>query len=576
MKVFEGQSHAVLLAGALHYFRVVPGYWEDRLIKMKHLGLNTVETYTAWNMHEPRPGRFVFTGGLDVEAFMRLAAELGLQVIVRPGPYICSEWDFGGLPSWLLANPEIQLRCANPAYLAAVDSYFDELIPRLARFQVSRGGPLIAVQVENEYGSYGNDTEYLRHLADGLRCRGIDVPFFTSDGAADHMLIGGTLPGVLKTVNFGSDAAACFAKLREHQPDGPLMCAEFWNQDLGGFLHWGEHRKPRSPGEVASIVDEILRAGASLNQYMFHGGTNFGFMNGANYDNGKYRPHITSYDHDGLLDEAGDFTPKYWAIREVIGKYAPLPQEQPPPALPKLAYGKVELTACARLFDVLESLSVPETRVTPVTMEKMGQDYGFILYRTTITGPRDPKPLVLQNVHDRAQIFVDGAYKGVIERWGTQDQLVLAFAAGDHQLDILVENMGRINFGPFLRDPKGITDRVRHGGQSLYHWQIFPLPLHDVSELSFAPETQVHGPVFCRGNFHVAKVADTFLALPGWTKGVCFINGFNLGRYWEIGPQMTLYLPASLLHAGKNELVVFELHGMKEAVVEFQDKPTWK
>ncbi|MCX6992658.1 MAG: beta-galactosidase [Kiritimatiellaeota bacterium] len=576
MKVFEDQSYPRLLAGALHYFRVVPEYWEDRLKKLKYLGLNTVETYVPWNRHEPKPGKFVFSGGLDLEKFIRLAGALDLQVIVRPGPYICSEWDFGGLPSWLLANSEIRLRCANPLYLAAVDRYFDDLIPRLKRFQVASGGPLIAVQVENEYGSYGSDHEYLRYLAEGMRRRGLKLPFFTSDGPADHYLVGGTLPGVLKTVNFGNNAAGAFSKLKEHQPDGPLMCAEFWNQDLGGFLHWGEHRKPRAAGEVANIVDEILRAGASLNQYMFHGGTNFGFMNGANYDNGQYRPHITSYDHDGLLDEAGNPTPKYWAIREVIGKYAPLPKEPPPPALPKFAYGKVALTECASLFDVLESLSFPEKRVTPEPMEKLGQDYGFILYRTIVTGPREPMPLILQEVHDRAQVFVDGKYKGVIERWGIQDQLVLEFAAGDHQLDILVENMGRINFGPLLRDYKGITEGIRLGDQFIYHWQIFSLPLDDLSKLPFAPGIQLNGPVFCRGHFQVDNVADTFLALPGWIKGVCFINGFNLGRYWEVGPQMTLYLPAPLLRKGNNELIVLELHGMQTAAVEFRDKVEWK
>ncbi|MDD5483917.1 MAG: beta-galactosidase [Kiritimatiellae bacterium] len=659
-KTFKGQAHSRLLSGAIHYFRVVPEYWEDRLQKLKYLGLNTVETYTAWNMHEPKPGKFVFKGGLDVEKFISLAGELELQVIVRPGPFICAEWEFGGLPAWLLADPGIQLRCVNPAYLAAIDRYFDELIPRLAKFQVIRDGPLIAVQVENEYGSYGSDAKYLRYLSDGMRARGLSVPFFTSDGATDWMLVGGTLPGVLKTVNFGNedpivpDAVSSLAKLREHQPDGPLMCAEFWNQNT--VLHWGGHFKRRSPQEVAKLVDKVLSAGAALNQYMFHGGTNFGFMNGANYDGGRYKPHITSYDHDGLLDEAGDPTPKYYAVREVMGKYVSLPQEQPPPSLPKAAYGKVELTEFAPLFDVLENLGAPEQRVTPEPMEKLGQDYGFILYRTTVTGPREPMPLVLQEVHDRAQIFVDGEYKGVIERWGPQDQVMLGFSKGEHRLDVLVENMGRINYGPYLRDYKGVTDGIRLERQFLCHWQIFSLPLNNISSLPFEsgiklnqlqksvrnpprPSSVAQGammeksatpppaegiflpkadpplaemssktrcyaplmggvreagggsedgrrrllqvaqlkvPIFCRGCFEVDKVADTFLALPGWTKGVCFINGFNLGRYWEIGPQMTFFLPAPLLHAGKNEIIVFELHGMKEMAVEFRDRPEWR
>jgi len=315
-----------------------------------------------------------------------------LQAIVRPGPFICSEWDFGGLPAWLLADTDIQLRCAYPAFLAAVDRYFDELIPRLAGFQVGRGGPLIAVQVENEYGSYGNDHDYLRHLAEGLRRRGLDVPLFTSDGPMDYMLLGGTLPGIFKTINFGNDAVAGFRKLREHQPDGPLMCAEFWNHDAGGFLHWGEHRVPRPAKDVAKVTEKILGAGAALNLYMFHGGTNFGFMNGANDDGVGYKPTINSYDLDAPLDEAGDPTPKYWAIREVIGKYAPLPDGSPPPALPRTAYGEVELTECAPLFDSLKFIGIPQTRVTPEPMEKMGQDYGFILYRTSVPGPRESRP----------------------------------------------------------------------------------------------------------------------------------------------------------------------------------------
>lgn len=577
MKIFEGQAHERLLAGALHYFRVVPEYWEDRLAKLKYLGLNAVETYTAWNMHEPEPGRFVFSGGLDLEKFIGLAGKMGLQVIVRPGPFICAEWEFGGLPAWLLADSEMRLRCADPAYLAAIDRYFDELIPRLKKHQVTRGGPLLAVQVENEYGSYGNDPEYLRYLADGLRARGLDVPLFTSDGALDHMLIGGTLPGILKTVNFGDNASASFNKLKEYQPDGRLMCAEFWNHDSGGFMHWGEQRAPRAVDEAAQVLDELLGLGGSFNQYMFHGGTNFGFMNGANSRQGRYLPHVTSYDHDALLDEAGDYTPKYWKFREVIGKYAPLPKGAPPPSRPKIAYGKVELTESAPLFDVLEKLSAPQKRVAPVPMEKLGQNYGFILYRTTVTGPHAPAPLVLQEVHDRAQVFVDGEHQGVVERWGTRENLILAFSPGLHRLDVLVENMGRINIGPCLRDCKGITEGIRLGGQFFYHWRIYPLPLNNPSGIPFAPGIRrLKGPVFCRGSFEIDEWADTFLALPGWTKGVCYLNGFNLGRYWEIGPQMTLYVPAPLLRKGKNELIIFEQHGMQKTAVEFRDKPEWK
>jgi len=566
--LLDGQRMRIL-AGAMHYFRVVPEYWEDRLLKLKACGLNTVETYVPWNMHEPHPGEFCFAGMLDIERFISLAAELDLLVIVRPGPYICSEWDLGGLPSWLLAVPGMRLRCANDPYLEAVDRYYDELIPRLAALQITHSGPVIAMQIENEYGSYGNDKQYLRHLADGLRRRGVDVSLFTSDGPTNWMLQGGTLSDILKAVNFGSNAIQAFAKLREHQPQGPLLCGEFWD---GWFDHWGEDHHTRDPQETAQALDEVLAAGGSFNLYMFHGGTTFGFMSGANHAE-HYQSDVNSYDWDAPLSEAGDPTPKYYAIREVIGRYAPLPDLPVPDPTAKANFGEVELIEQARLFDVLDEISRPVQRVSPEPMEMLGQSYGFILYRTMVTGPREEAPLVIQDVHDRALVFVDGEYRGVIDRYPPGSSLSLAFGPGDYQLDILVENMGRVNYGPFLADRKGITEGVRLERQFLYHWRIFPLPLKDLSGVGFAPGNSQQGPIFCRGVFEVESVADTFLALPGWTKGVCFLNGFNLGRYWEVGPQRTLYIPAPLLRKGPNELIVFELYGMLRPVVELRDKP---
>jgi beta-galactosidase len=566
---YNGQPIRIL-SGAIHYFRVRPEYWRDRLLKLKACGLNTVETYVAWNLHEPRRGEFHFEDGLDIARFIRLAGELGLFVIVRPGPYICSEWDLGGLPAWLLADAAMQLRCVHRPYLMAVDRFLDLLISHLGPLQCTEGGPLIAMQVENEYGSYGNDCDYLRHIVRTLRGRGIELLLFTSDGGTDAMLQGGTLPDVHKTVNFGSRPAGEFARLREYQPAGPLMCTEFWN---GWFDHWGEPHHTRPVPEVAGVLDEMLAMGASVNFYMFHGGTNFGFMNGANYSD-HYEPTVTSYDDDAPLDEAGDITPKYLAFREVIGKYVALPDMPLPAPSPKLALGPVRLTEQVSLLDSLSALSAPVKRTLPEPMEPLGQAHGFILYRTHVTGPRPPVALTIQDVHDRAQVFLDGKLQGVLERAEPPASLQIEVPPGGAQLDILVENMGRINYGPHLLDRKGITQGVRLGNQFLYHWTIFPLPLDDLSRLTFGSLGAQTGPAFYRGTFAVAAPADTFLALPGWTKGVCWINGFNLGRYWERGPQHTLYVPAPLLRAGVNELVVLELHGMREPVVEFRDRPT--
>lgn len=559
-----------IISGAIHYFRVVPEYWRDRLQKLKACGFNTVETYVAWNLHEPRPGEFCFEGGLDIERFVRQAGELGLNVIVRPGPYICAEWDLGGLPPWLLKDPAMRVRCMYKPYLDAVDRFFDALLPRLVPLQCTQGGPIIAMQVENEYGSFGNDAQYLRYLKDGMQRRGVDVLLFTSDGPTDMMLQGGTLPDVLKTANFGSRTEQAFKKLREYQPVGPLMCCEFWD---GWFDHWGEEHKTRSAEDAAAELDKILGMGGSVNAFMFHGGTNFGFMNGANHG-AHYEPTVTSYDYDAPLNEAGDPTPKYWAFREVVSKYVPLPAMEVPQMAPKLALGKVALDQSVSLFSSLDQLSKPVTSTVPLPMEMVDQNYGFILYRTRVSGPRSEVQVVVQELRDRAQVFLDGKYMGTLERWDKEKKVFVDIPKDGATLDLLVENMGRINYGRHLLDRKGITEGVLLSYQFLFHWEIFPLPLDDLRGLSFAPGTNQEGPAFYRGEFTVEEPMDTFLALDGWTKGVCFLNGFNLGRYWERGPQRTLYVPAPLLKKGVNELIVFELHGMEAPVVEFRDKPT--
>ncbi|GIP39817.1 beta-galactosidase [Paenibacillus sp. J31TS4] len=560
-----------VLSGAIHYFRIVPAYWRDRLLKLKACGFNTVETYVAWNLHEPKEGQFCFEGMADLVGFIETAAEVGLDVIVRPSPYICAEWEFGGLPAWLLGYPEMRLRCSDPAFLAKVDAYYDELIPRLIPLLCTNGGPIIAMQIENEYGSYGNDTAYLDYLRQGLIRRGVDVLLFTSDGPTDQMLQGGTVPGVLATVNFGSRAAESFAKFREYRPDEPLMCMEYWN---GWFDHWTEEHHTRDAADAAAVFAEMLDAGASVNFYMFHGGTNFGFTSGANHSK-TYEPTITSYDYDAPLTEWGDVTEKYKLIRSVIEKrFGPVEAPLPEPVT-RRRYGTVRLTERAGLFGQLGSLSTRFERVCPEPMERLGQNDGFIVYTTFVSGPRRKQQLVLQDVRDRAQVFLNGKPAGVVERWNPQP-LEISIPEGGATLTLLVENMGRVNYGPLLRDPKGITEGVRLDNQFLFHWTIDTLPLDSLEPIKFEAREEgeaVDGPAFYRGRFDVEEAADTFLRLDGWTKGVAFVNGFNLGRYWERGPQKTLYVPGPLLKQGENELVLLELHGAREAAVLLDDRP---
>ncbi len=562
-----------ILSGAMHYFRVRPECWRDRLRKMRLMGLNTVETYTCWNLHEPTPGQFDFSGQLDLGQFLSLAKEEGLHAILRPGPYICAEWEFGGFPWWLLKDPSLRLRCHNAPYLSAVRRYLETLIPKITPHLSSRGGPIFMVQVENEYGSYGSDSAYLAWFEKTLKGLGVDVMLFTSDGPCDWMLQGGTLPHLLKTVNFGSRPEEAFATLRNHQPDKPLMCAEFWN---GWFDHWGEKHHVRDPEDAATALDGILSAGASVNFYMFHGGTNFGFTSGANCSNGIYQPTIGSYDYDSPLDEAGDPTPKYHAFRRVIGKHASLPDEPVPPPAPKAAYGAVRLYERADLLDSLAALSNPIRSTPPEPMETFDQGLGVILYRTRLRGPRVAAELSIIGLADRAVVMLDGVRKGTISRSGDAKKLSLDIPADGATLDLLVEAMGRVNYGPALVDRKGITGGVTLNGQQfVYDWTVFPIPLDDLSRLAFASAAgPIARPAFLRGSFDIAdEPLDTYLHMEGWQKGVCWINGFNLGRHWSIGPQMTHYVPAPLLKKGINEIIVLEFDGFASPAVEFINHP---
>ncbi|WP_433258883.1 glycoside hydrolase family 35 protein [Streptosporangium sp. CA-135522] len=556
------------MSGGLHYFRVHPAQWADRLRKARLMGLNAIETYVPWNLHQPRPDRFRMDDELDLPAYLDLAAAEGLHVLLRPGPYICAEWEGGGLPSWLLAEPDLRLRTRDSRYLSAVDDYFTRLLTPLHPYLSTRGGPIIAVQVENEYGAYGDDTAYLEHLADSLRRCGVDVPLFTCDQPAD--LERGALPGVLSTANFGSRSAQNLATLRAHQPTGPLLSTEFW---IGWFDRWGSRHVVRDADQAAQELDELLATGASVNFYMFHGGTNFGFTNGAN-DKHTYRPTITSYDYDAPLDEAGDPTEKFTAFREIIAKYAMVPGEPVPAPGAKLTVAAVPLTQSAGLLESAASLGEAVESRYPLTMEELRQDFGFVLYETTLPAA-GPALLELEHVRDRAQVFLDGQPAGVLERENHEHALTFTVPRESSVLSVLVENQGRVNYGLGIHDRKGLPGKVLLNGSELAGWTNRPLPLTSLSGLPFAAtRTVTIGPAFHRGTFEVTEAADTFLHLDGWTKGNAWINGFALGRYWSRGPQRSLYVPAPVLRMGTNEIIVLELHASHHArTVDFKETP---
>jgi len=560
-----------ILSGAMHYFRIVPEYWEDRLKKLKACGFNTVETYTCWNLHERKEGQFDFSGILDLERYITLAENLGLNVIVRPGPYICSEFEFGGLPSWLLKYPNMGLRCNDPQYLEKVRPFYKELFDRIRPHLCTNGGRVIMLQVENEYGSYGDDKDYLRAVETIYRENGIDCLLFTSDGSEHWMLSGGTLPHMLKVVNFGSHPTENFDKLKAFGHDGPLMCGEFW---CGWFDHWYEEHHTRTPEDVAADTRELLEYGASINYYMLHGGTNFGFTNGANYHQG-YEPTVTSYDYCSPISECGDLTPTFYAVKQVLeevtGKKAP---EMDVADLPKAAYGDVTLTQSAALFENLPQ-SIPSA--IPQTMEDLGQDFGYLLYSTTLRGPFAPLKLEYGKVHDRAIIFVNGKRMGLWERSRVHDEITLSLAAGETaRLDILLENMGRVNYGPKLFDRKGILDGIRLGQRFHFGWDHYCLTMDDLSGLQWQNAKPWEGqPMFMKGSLEISGTpADTFLELKGFTKGFVTVNGFNIGRYFNsAGPQRTLYIPAPLLKTGSNDIIVFETDSFEKPVITFRDTP---
>lgn len=546
-----------LRAGELHFQRIPREYWRDRLLKVRAMGLNAVGTYVFWNLLETEPGQWDFSGENDLETFVHTAREVGLWVVLRPGPYTCAEWDFGGLPAWLLRTPDIRVRCSDPRYLQACSGYIGKLAERIRPLMAAAGGPILMVQIENEYGSFGNDRAYLEALREMWRRAGIDGPFYTADGPTPHMLEAGTLPGAAIGLDPGVTPAD-YAEAEKLQRHVPVFCSEIYP---GWLTHWGEPWAKVKTEEILPDLRRLLTDGRSFSLYMLHGGSNFGFTAGANHSD-KYEPDITSYDYDAPLDEAGRPTEKYTAIRALLTEFTPRGQKppQPPAPLPTLTLPPLEFRECASLFD---QLPPPLDSVCPQPMEYYGQNHGFILYRTTLVGRHSGK-LTITDLHDYASVYVDGQYLGSLYRGKHENTIEIP--AGDPQarvLEILVEGMGRINFGPLLLDRKGITERVTLGNMTLFNWQVFPLPMNPdyIRRLTFSPPAAAKRPaVFHRAEFTVDTPGDTWLDMSAWSKGVVWVNGRNLGRYWNIGPQQRLFLPAPWLKKGRNEIVVFDLH----------------
>ncbi len=545
-----------MISGEMHYPRVPREAWRARMKMAKAMGLNTIGTYVFWNLHEPQKGKFDFSGNNDVAEFVKIAKEEGLWVILRPSPYVCAEWEFGGYPYWLQNEKGLVVRSKEEKYLKEYETYIKEVGKQLAPLQINHGGNILMVQIENEYGSYGNDKEYLAINQRLFKEAGFDGLLYTCDPAA--AIANGHLPGLLPAINGIDDVAKVKKMISEnHGGKGPFYIAEWYP---AWFDWWGTAHHTISAESYTGRLDSVLSAGISINMYMFHGGTTRGFMNGANYDDSHpYEPQVSSYDYDAPLDEAGNATHKFMLFRQVIAKHLPAGQTLPPVPAAKstIAINDIKLNRSAGILDILPK---PVLNKTPLTFEDLKQDYGFVLYHTVLTGG-ETGILKLNELRDYAVIMINGEKAGVLDRRHDQDSIELTLPPGKVKLDILVENLGRINFGPnLLKNKKGITENVKFNGQEIYNWAMYSFPFSQVnSGIVYKTKTSGNTPVLRRGLFHLSKVGDTYLDMRKWGKGVVWVNGHNLGRYWSVGPQQTLYLPAEWLKKGNNDIVVFEL-----------------
>lgn len=545
-----------IISGELHFSRIPVEYWRHRIQMVKAMGCNTVACYVMWNYHESEPDRFDFqTGNKNLEKFIQLVQDEGMYLLFRPGPYVCGEWDFGGLPAYLLSVPDIKVRCMDPRYMEAVNRYVSRIAPIIKKYEINNGGPIIMVQLENEYGSYGNDRNYLHWLHDLWVEKGIKVPFYTADGAQRFMLEAGTLPGLAVGLDPAAPQRAFDAALKVVCPDTSIFCSELYP---GWLTHWREQWSRTSIDKVTNNVKWLLDNGKSFNYYVIHGGTNFGFWAGANTSqSGTYQPDVTSYDYDAPINELGQATPKYLALRELVQKYRKEPLPSIPEPFPVISFPDIKMQRYACIWD---NLPTPKSLVQPVPMEMVNQSSGLILYRTKLLGHKSGK-LHVNELHDYATVFLNGEYIGSIDRTQGQNSIVLPKTAVENPvLDILVEGMGRINFGAQLIDRKGITDYVTLNGMTLMNWEVFSLPMTSEYVSKLKETNTVRPGMFFKTMLQLDEVGDCYIDMQNFTKGIVYVNGHNLGRYWNVGPQFRLYCPGAWLKAGDNEIVVFDFH----------------
>ena len=564
----------VVKAAEIHYPRIPEPYWEQRIESCKALGMNTICLYVFWNLHEQEEGKFDFTGNKDITKFCRLAQKHGMYVIVRPGPYVCAEWEMGGLPWWLLKKQDVQLRTLDPYYMERVGIFMKEVGKQLADLQITRGGNIIMVQVENEFGAYGTDKPYVSAIHDIVREAGFtDVPLFQCDWSSNFT--NNALDDLLWTVNFGTGAniEQQFKKLKELRPDTPLMCSEFWS---GWFDHWGRKHETRDAATMVSGIKDMLDRNISFSLYMTHGGTTFGWWGGAN--NPAYSAMCSSYDYDAPISEAGWLTPKYYQLRDLLQQYLPAGQTlpEPPEAFPVIQVPAITEWEVAPLFD---NLPDPKQTESVKPMEQFDQGWGSILYRTTLKEDI-AGTLHLDEMHDWAQVFADGRLLGRLDRRQGEFTLLLKSPLKKGtRLDILVEAMGRVNFDKSIHDRKGITEKVEvitdGKATELKDWSVYNLPpfYEFVSDKNYQKGQAVDGPAYYRATFRLDKTGDTFLDMQTWGKGMVWVNGHAMGRFWEIGPQQTLYMPGCWLREGENEIIVLDLKGPAETKVTGLEKP---
>ncbi|TFD97875.1 beta-galactosidase [Dysgonomonas capnocytophagoides] len=565
----------VIKAAEIHYPRIPKEYWEHRIEMSKALGMNTICLYIFWNLHEQEEGKYDFSGNKDVAEFCRLAQKHGMYVIVRPGPYVCAEWEMGGLPWWLLKKQDIRLREQDPYFMERTKLFMNEVGKQLADLQISKGGNIIMVQVENEYGSFGTDKPYIAEIRDIVKGAGFnEVPLFQCDWNSNFE--NNALEGLLWTINFGTGAniGDQFRRLKELRPDTPLMCSEFWS---GWFDHWGAKHETRSASALVNGLKEMLDQNISFSLYMTHGGTSFGHWGGANFPN--FSPTCTSYDYDAPISESGKATPKYYEVRELLKNYLPEGQSLPqiPDSIPTISIPAIEFTQVANLF---ENLPAPKFSEDIKPMEFFDQGWGSILYRTKLQKSDKEQTLTITEAHDWTQVYIDGKKIATLSRLKGEGIVSLPPVKEGAVLDILVEAMGRMNFGKGIYDWKGITQEVELSSdgntKDLKNWQVFNIPV----DYSFAKDksyktdsnTQKH-PAYYKATFNLAKTGDTFLNMSDWSKGLVWVNGHAMGRYWEIGPQQTLYVPGCWLKEGENEIIVFDLASPRATKIEGLRQP---